>query len=98
MDVQSLFYTLGSIFLILGIVLLVSLGVLIWKAYQTIQKAQEGITVLKDTVQGHISSFAELKTKMLGNSIGMGLASFIFKRVRNMMASRRASSIDPEEL
>jgi len=98
MDVQSLFYTLGSIFLILGIVLLISFGVLIWKAFQAIQKTQEQIMDLKDTVQGHISSFAELKTKMLGNSIGMGVASFIFKRVRNMMASRRASRIDSEDL
>lgn len=83
MDVQSLFYTLGSAFLILGIVAMVAILVLIWKAYEAIQKTQQQIVDLKDDVQAKVSHFADAKSTAIAGTLGMGISSFIFRKIKN---------------
>jgi cell division protein FtsL len=83
MDVQSLFYTLGSVFLILGIVVMVAILVLIWKAYEAVQKTQQQITDLKENVTARVSDFADAKSTAIASTLGMGVASFIFRKINN---------------
>lgn len=91
MDVQTLFYSLGSVFLMLGIVVMVGLVVLIIIAIQTVKKAQQEVDNIKENIQARVSAFADAKASWAAKSMGMGVASFVFKKVRDMMSKGSSS-------
>jgi hypothetical protein len=88
MDVQSVFYTLGSIFMILGIIILIGVGVLLWKGYQTLQKAQEGVASMKENISGKIMGFISSRPGEVASVVGMGLSSFLLSRVKNFFKKK----------
>lgn len=74
MDIQTLFYTLASIFMILGIIFVIGLILLLWKAERSV------IEFKKKTVD-HISQFVEQK-KFVGliSLVGLGIKWLADKR------------------
>ena len=83
MDVQSLFYTLGSIFLVLGIVVMISLLVLIFTAIAFFKKTQQHIEDVRSEVIGKVSSFVDSRRAAIAGNIGMGIFTFVINRVRD---------------
>lgn len=79
-----MFYALGSLFLILGVVVMIAFLVLIWKTYQALQRTQQQIVDFKDNVTARVSDFASAKSSMIANTMAMGVATFIAKKVMNI--------------
>ncbi|MEO6508373.1 MAG: hypothetical protein ABIO02_00305 [Patescibacteria group bacterium] len=84
MEVQSLFYGLGSVFMILGIVAMIALLVMIWKAFETFQKAQRSITELKENVEAKVSAFADARSTEIASTLGKSVASYFFGKVKKV--------------
>jgi predicted negative regulator of RcsB-dependent stress response len=91
MDFQSLFYALGSFFLILGIIVMIGIVFFLWKAYQSVQKMQQDVTDLKENVVERVSSFVSSKPTIIASTIGAGLSSMMMKKVKSMFQKKDES-------
>lgn len=81
--IQSIFYVLASIFMFLGVILMVLLVVLVYKAYQTAATAQKSLNEFKENVGSKVVEFAAQRPGQVAQVLGAGLASFIIKKIKD---------------
>lgn len=84
MDVQSIFYTLASIFMFLGIILLASLLFVVLKAYQAVMQAQKSLTEMKDTVEEKVTDFVSSRPAQVAQVLGTGFSAFLIKKIKDL--------------
>ena len=89
MDIQNVFYSLGSFFLILGIAVMIAILVFLWKAYQAIQKTQESIAELKDDVVARVNNFVSSKQSAIAGTLGAGLSTFVLGKVKDAIFKKK---------
>src|SRR3989344_8287562 len=80
-DFQSLFYALGSLFLIIWIFVLLLFAVILWKTYTFIKKAPEEIKEkIMNMIPGHKKEVAGL--------IGLGLSTVVLNKIEGVFRKR----------
>ncbi len=84
MDFQSLFYALGSLFLILGILAMIAFLFILYKAYQAMQKMQQDVFDFKENMVEKVTTFVSSKPTLIASSIGAGLSSILMRKMRDM--------------
>lgn len=77
MSLQNLFYSFAIIYLILGIIFIVTLTAIVLKIYATARKTPDNV---KDYIKGLLG---ENKTKIFG-IVGMAFASFLATKFKKM--------------
>ena len=83
MDIQTVFYALGSVFIFLNICVLIGLGVLIWKAYKAVQQTQMKIEGIMNHLPEKVVEFVTSRPTLIASSIGMGLSNLVMKKAKS---------------
>jgi hypothetical protein len=89
MDIQTIFYALGSIFMVLGIALLIAIGVIAWKTYSSVQKTvkttQAKIDDFTQNIPEKIIEYVSARPTLVAGSVGMGLSSLLMRKLKNLI-------------
>jgi hypothetical protein len=85
MDIAAtIFYILGSIYMLLGICLMIGVAVLAWKLYQTAKQTQQKVESVVSNLPEKIVQTISSRPGLLAGTLGMGLSTFLMKKVQNM--------------
>ncbi len=86
--IQGIFYTLASIFMLLGIFFMGFLIFVTWKAYQAALQAQKDIAEMKQNVTDSVSEFVSSKPAQFASVVGMGFTAFLVKKIRDLFSGK----------
>ncbi len=75
MELQSIFYVLGIIFMMLWIIILITIVYALWRLEKSVMGIKDKIEVAKDM-------FEEKKSEVMG-AVGAGIVASILKKFRN---------------
>ena len=81
MDAQTFFYVVASIFMILGILIMVAVIYFLWKI-------ENSITGFKKNIGSKVSSFCSDKRSEIAGVVGVGLLTFLLNKLKNHFANK----------
>lgn len=85
MDIaQTTFYVLGSVFMIVGIGILIMVAIALWKIKETAEVARETIIDVRENVINKAASIVSDRKAEIAGAVGAGLTSFVLNRIKNI--------------
>lgn len=75
MDVQTIFYSVGTVFMLLGILIMVAVIYFLWKV-------EKSAMDFKKNIGSRVGSFCSDKKSEIVSVVGVGLLTFLLNKLR----------------